>query len=142
MTYLHAAQGREGATSEAASGEWRVASGDNGTTDDQRPTTIDDSSLITRHSSLVTGISDATFTLPRASFTVITGRVGSGKTTLLRALLGLLPPQDGAVRWNGTTVGDPAAHFVPPRAAYTPQVPRLFSERLRDNILMLSLIHI
>ena len=40
------------------------------------------------------------------------------------------------MRWNGTTVGDPAAHFVPPRAAYTPQVPRLFSERLRDNILM------
>ena len=136
LTYLHAAQGREGATSEAASGEWRVASGDNGTTDDQRPTTIDDSSLITRHSSLVTGISDATFTLPRASFTVITGRVGSGKTTLLRALLGLLPPQEGDVRWNGTPVGDPAAHFVPPRAAYTPQVPRLFSQRLRDNILM------
>jgi ATP-binding cassette subfamily B protein len=82
------------------------------------------------------GIADATFTLPRGSFTVITGRVGSGKTTLLRALLGLLPPQGGAVRWNGATVNDPAAHFVPPRAAYTPQVPRLFSQPLRDNILM------
>jgi len=104
--------------------------------DDQRPTTNDHSSLVTRNSSLVTGISDATFTLPRASFTVITGRVGSGKTTLLRALLGLLPPQGGEVRWNGAVVGNPAAHFVPPRSAYTPQVPRLFSERLRDNILM------
>ena len=82
------------------------------------------------------GIANAAFTLPRGSFTVITGRVGSGKTTLLRALLGLLPPQGGAVRWNGVMVSDPAAHFAPPRAAYTPQVPRLFSQALRDNILM------
>ncbi|WP_374688197.1 ABC transporter ATP-binding protein [Promineifilum sp.] len=86
--------------------------------------------------STVSGIADATFTLPRGSFTVITGRVGSGKTTLLRALLGLLPPQAGEVCWNGRAVGDPAAHFVPPRSAYTPQVPRLFSESLRANILM------
>ena len=67
---------------------------------------------------------------------MITGRVGSGKTTLLRALLGLLPPQAGEVRWNGAPVSDPAGHFTPPRAAYTPQVPRLFSQPLRDNILM------
>jgi ATP-binding cassette subfamily B protein len=85
---------------------------------------------------LSTGIADITFTLSRGSFTVITGRVGSGKTTLLRALLGLLPPDGGEVRWNGAPVNDPGAFFVPPRSAYTPQVPRLFSEPLRDNILM------
>jgi len=62
--------------------------------------------------------------------------VGSGKTTLLRALLGLLPPDEGEVRWNGAAVGEPMTFFVPPRSAYTPQVPRLFSESLRDNILM------
>lgn len=33
-------------------------------------------------------------------------------------------------------IGDPADFFVPPRSAYTAQVPRLFSETLRDNILM------
>jgi ATP-binding cassette subfamily B protein len=85
---------------------------------------------------LPTGIDEVTFTLPRGSFTVITGRVGSGKTTLLRALLGLLPPDEGEVRWNGAPVADPSTFFVPPRSAYTPQVPRLFSESLRDNILM------
>lgn len=94
------------------------------------------SELVTRHSSLVAGVGDATFSLPRGSFTVITGRVGSGKTTLLRAILGLLPPQSGALRWNGEVVSDPAAFFTPPHAAYTPQVPRLFSEPLRDNILL------
>ena len=90
----------------------------------------------TRHSPPTTGIADVSFTLPRGSFTVITGRIGSGKTTLLRALLGLLPPSGGRVCWNGAPVADPATHFTPPRAAYTPQVPRLFSETLRGNILL------
>lgn len=70
------------------------------------------------------------------SFNVVTGRIGSGKTTLLRTLLGVLPVQQGKILWNGTEVEDPKTFFVPPRCAYTPQVPRLFSEALRDNILM------
>jgi ATP-binding cassette subfamily B protein len=82
------------------------------------------------------GIRDVSLSLERGTFTVITGRVGSGKTTLLRALLGLLPKQAGDIRWNGALVDDPAAFFVPPRSAYTSQVPVLFSETLRDNVLM------
>ena len=82
------------------------------------------------------GISDVSFSLNRGDFTVVTGRVGSGKTTLLRVLLGLLPSQAGQIRWNGEPVADPGTHFIPPRCAYTGQVPRLFSDSLRDNILM------
>lgn len=82
------------------------------------------------------GITEIQFTLPRGSFTVITGRIGSGKTTLLKALLGLLPAQGGQIWWNETVVDDPTTFFVPPRCAYTGQVPRLFSEPLRDNILL------
>jgi ATP-binding cassette subfamily B protein len=81
------------------------------------------------------GIRDVSFTLERGTVTVITGRIGSGKTTLLRALLGLLPA-GGETLWNSRRVADPTGFFAPPRAAYTPQVPRLFSESLRDNILM------
>src|SRR5690606_25308164 len=66
----------------------------------------------------------------------VTGRVGSGKTTLLRVLLGLLPKTSGEVRWNGVPVADPATFFVPPRSAYTAQVPRLFSDTLRENVLL------
>jgi ATP-binding cassette subfamily B protein len=51
-------------------------------------------------------------------------------------LLGLLPRDSGEIRWNGENVENPATFMVPPRAAYTPQVPRLFSDTLRDNILM------
>ncbi len=82
------------------------------------------------------GVRDIDLAVMRGSFTVITGRIGSGKTTLLRAILGLLPAQSGTVSWNGEVVEDPAAFFIPPRSAYTPQVPRLFSMRLRDNLLL------
>jgi ATP-binding cassette subfamily B protein len=82
------------------------------------------------------GIHQVDLVVPRASFTVVTGRIGSGKTTLLRAVLGLLPAREGVIRWNGRVVEHPAEFFVPPRSAYTPQVPRLFSLSLRDNLLL------
>ncbi|GAC1429206.1 MAG: ABC transporter ATP-binding protein [Chloroflexota bacterium] len=82
------------------------------------------------------GIQGVSCTLERGSFTVVTGRIGAGKTTFLYALLGLLPRERGEIRWNGTLVEDPAAFFVPPHSAFTPQVPRLFSDSLRDNILL------
>ncbi len=92
--------------------------------------------LNTEHLSLNTGIHNISFTLPRGSFTLITGRIGSGKTTLLKVLLGLLPPQSGEIWWNGERVSDPAAFMTPPRVAYTAQVPRLFSYTVRRNILL------
>jgi ATP-binding cassette subfamily B protein len=82
------------------------------------------------------GIHDIHLELLRGSFTVVTGRIGSGKTTFLKVLLGLLPAQQGLIYWNGEQVIDPKTFFVPPRCAYTGQVPRLFSESLKDNILL------
>jgi len=82
------------------------------------------------------GLHDVSFALSRGEFVVITGRIGSGKTTLLRALLGLLPADEGTITWNGKPVNEPARFFVPPRCAYTPQVPQLFSDTLASNIRM------
>ena len=82
------------------------------------------------------GIADIALRLRRGQFVVVTGRIGSGKTTFLRALLGLLPRDAGDIQWNGTAVADPSTFLVPPRAAYTAQVPRLFSRTLRDNLLL------
>jgi len=82
------------------------------------------------------GIENVSLTLRRGEFTVVTGRVGAGKTTLLRVLLGLLPRDAGEIRWNGEPALDPATFFIPPRCAYVPQVPRLFSDSLRANILL------
>lgn len=82
------------------------------------------------------GIERIDLLLEHGSFTVITGPIGSGKTTLVRTLLGLLPKDSGDVRWNGKPVEDPGSFFIPPRSAYTAQVPRLYSDTLRENILL------
>ncbi len=105
-------------------------------TDEHRLEDLEVSGLTYRYEENGRGIEDIDLRLKRGSFTVITGRIGSGKTTLLRALLGLLPKQSGEIRWNGKVVDDPAAFFIPPRSAYTAQVPLLFSESMKDNILM------
>lgn len=82
------------------------------------------------------GISEVGFDIERGSFTVITGRIGSGKTTLVRAILGLVKADSGRMWWNGMEIEEPDRFFVPPHSAYTPQVPKLFSMSLRDNLLM------
>jgi ATP-binding cassette subfamily B protein len=104
--------------------------------DRHRLETLRISGLTYRYPDTGRGIAGVDLVLERGTFTVITGRVGSGKTTLLRTVLGLLPLQSGEIRWNGERVDDPALFFVPPRSAYTSQIPLLFSDSLKDNILM------
>ena len=82
------------------------------------------------------GITGVNLSIQRGTLTVITGRVASGKTTLVQTLLGLLPKDSGEILWNGEAVTSPATFFVPPRSAYTPQVPHLFSDTLQENILL------
>jgi ATP-binding cassette subfamily B protein len=94
------------------------------------------SSLTFRFSNSTNGIQGINLELERGTLTVITGRIGSGKTTLLRTLLGLLPAEAGEVYWNGDLVRKPDQFLVPPRCAYTAQVPRLFSDTLKNNILL------
>jgi ABC-type multidrug transport system fused ATPase/permease subunit len=96
--------------------------------------TLDVRGLSYRYPETGGGVSGVDLRLGAGELLVITGQVGSGKTTLLRALQGLLPAQAGAIRWNGRLVDEPAAFFVPPQSAYTPQAPRLFSASLADNL--------
>ena len=101
-----------------------------------RLTKLEAKGLTYRHQNSGRTIEGINLSLARGSFTVITGRIGSGKTTLLRVLLGLLPKDAGEICWNGELVEKPKDFFVPPRSAYTPQVPRLFSETVKDNVLL------
>ncbi|GGH50377.1 HlyB/MsbA family ABC transporter [Paenibacillus silvae] len=82
------------------------------------------------------GVRDIDFEIQRGTLTVITGKVGSGKSTLVKTLLGLLPKQKGKVYWNDQLVDDQGDFFTSPRSSYTPQIPRLSSETIRENILM------
>jgi ATP-binding cassette subfamily B protein len=105
-------------------------------TDTDRLQALEATNLSYQYPGTDNGIEGIDLRLRRGTLTVVTGRVGSGKTTLLRTLLGLLPMDEGEIRWNDKVVQDPGAFFVPPRSAYTAQVPRLFSDSLRDNVLM------
>ena len=98
--------------------------------------TLDVQDLTYAYPSSQNGIQDISFTIARGTLTIITGRIGSGKTTLLRVLLGLLSRDSGDVLWNGKSVSEAGSFMVPPRVAYTSQVPRLFSDTLRSNILL------
>jgi ATP-binding cassette subfamily B protein len=92
--------------------------------------------LTVRHPQSHQGIEDVDLVVRRGELVVVTGPVGAGKSTLLRAVLGLVGAQAGTIRWNGAAMADPSTVMVPPRAAYLPQVPRLFSEPLADTVLL------
>jgi ATP-binding cassette subfamily B protein len=92
--------------------------------------------LTIRHGEEGRGVHNVDLRVERGSFTVITGAVGAGKTTLVRGLLGLLPARTGTILWNGQPVDDPGTFLIPNRAAYAGQVPRLFSDSLRENLLL------
>ncbi len=92
--------------------------------------------LTVRHAGSGRGIEDVDLVVRHGELVVVTGPVGAGKTTLLRALLGLVGADSGTIFWNGEPVADPSTVLVPPRSAYLPQVPRLFSEPLADTVLL------
>jgi len=105
-------------------------------TDSQRLETLEVRNLGYRYPETGRGITGVNLLIKRGTLTVITGRIGAGKTTLLQAMLGLLPKNEGELFWNGQPVAEPATFFVPPHSAYTAQVPHLFSDTLKENILL------
>lgn len=80
------------------------------------------------------GIRNVDLELGRGTFTVVTGRIGSGKSTLLKTVLGLLPVQEGVILWNGKVMERPDLFMTPPRVSYTPQIPKLASDTLLNNV--------
>jgi ATP-binding cassette, subfamily B, bacterial len=92
--------------------------------------------LTVEHDSSGHGVHGVDLEVRGGELVVVTGPVGAGKSTLLRGVLGLLEMSTGHIAWNGTDVDDPSTFMVPPRAAYLPQVPRLFSESLAETVLL------
>jgi ATP-binding cassette subfamily B protein len=107
-----------------------------GGTGDDRLRRLEVVGLTSRHPGSGRGIEGVSFSVEPGSLIAVTGRVGAGKTTLLRAVLGLVESQAGEVRWNGRPLRDRGGFLVPPRVAYTPQVPALLSGTVRENLLL------
>ena len=72
----------------------------------------------------------AHFEVPAPGVVALFGRSGCGKTTLVNLISGLLEPDEGSVRLNGTVLTDTAAGIAVPverrRIGYVFQDPRLF----------------
>ncbi|WP_346888220.1 ATP-binding cassette domain-containing protein [Clostridium sp. UBA1056] len=82
------------------------------------------------------GIKNINFTINQGEFVVFTGRIGAGKTTLIKSILGMLPMDDGKIYFNNEEVEKNSEKFVPPRVAYTSQNPNLFSDTIKNNVLL------
>ncbi len=73
--------------------------------------------------------------LPAHTTTAIMGPSGAGKSTLADVLMGLLTPDSGAVKVDGTEI-DPARRMAWRRSvAYVPQDVFLFHDSIRANLL-------
>ncbi|MWV45884.1 ATP-binding cassette domain-containing protein [Paenibacillus sp. HJL G12] len=77
-------------------------------------------------------LDDITLTVRKGEFVSIVGPSGSGKSTLFHIIGGLVKPDAGTVRMNGTDVTGEQGHI-----SYMPQQPALFPWRtIEDNVLL------
>ena len=79
-------------------------------------------------------LEDASFSLPKGSFAVITGPSGIGKSTLLKLLLGILRPEAGELYLQTGSGKLPLDRRTRRLFAYVPQGNLLFSGTIRENL--------
>ncbi|MCJ7549346.1 MAG: energy-coupling factor ABC transporter ATP-binding protein, partial [Anaerolineae bacterium] len=81
-------------------------------------------------------LTDVNLSLYPGQVTALLGRNGTGKSTLLKALVGLVPHQDGSVWLSGREISDVAVADICRDVAYLPQDPSalLFAETVLDEL--------
>lgn len=81
-------------------------------------------------------LENATFSLPRDSFSVVTGASGIGKSTLLKLLLGIFPQDAGSLYVATENAHVPLSAATRGLFSYVPQGNLLFSGTVRENLLL------
>jgi len=76
--------------------------------------------------------------LPTGKFTGLVGRNGAGKTTLMRSIMGILPPRNGSVHFDGVTLDTVPTHMrARAGIGYMPEDRRLVPNlSVQENVLM------
>ncbi len=74
--------------------------------------------------------------VPRDSITVLLGRNGAGKTTSLRTIMGMTPPHQGEVRFDGRSIARYSTHRIAQLGiGYVPEHRAIFKElSVRENL--------
>lgn len=80
-------------------------------------------------------LSDVTLHVPANSTTAIMGPSGAGKSSLADVVMGVLQPDSGALRVDGTTVTPGNRRGWMRSVAYVPQETYLFHDTIRNNLL-------
>lgn len=83
-------------------------------------------------------LENVSFTLPKGTFSAITGPSGIGKSTLLKLMLGIYRPQNGGLFAETGEEKTRLGRGTRGLFAYVPQGNFLFSGTLRENLLMIA----
>ncbi len=75
-------------------------------------------------------------TVPRGSITVLLGRNGAGKTTTLKSIMGITPPSEGSIIYNGKSLRGMKPHSIAQLGiGYVPEHRAIFKElSVRENL--------
>jgi len=79
-------------------------------------------------------IGDVSFRLVPGEVTAVIGPSGAGKSTLARTIAGAIPPDRGAVRFDGADRSDWDQDRLANYLGYLPQDPSLFAGTVKENI--------
>ncbi len=86
----------------------------------------------------VEAVRDVSFSVAAGSIFGLLGPNGAGKTTTMRMILGIYPPDAGAVRWHGA----PVDRVIRRRFGYLPEERGLYARmRVRDQIVYFGRLH-
>lgn len=73
-------------------------------------------------------------TMPKGSKTAIIGASGSGKTTLAQLIVGLYPPQEGEIAYDGYSIEEIGLERVRDNVFIVLQNPQLFNDTIARNL--------
>jgi ATP-binding cassette subfamily B protein len=75
------------------------------------------------------------FDLSKGETIAFVGPSGAGKTTLVKLLVGLYPPQEGSIRYNGLDASEIDPDELHAQIGFVTQDTQLFSGTIRENLL-------
>jgi len=83
-------------------------------------------------------LTDISFTVARGETIAFVGPSGAGKTTLVKLLVGLYPPKDGRILYNGLSSDEVDLDKLREQIGLVTQDAQLFSGTIRENLLFVN----
>jgi len=87
------------------------------------------------HKKVLDGVS---FTIEAFSSVAIMGATGSGKSSIVSLMARLVEPSEGVIRMDGVPLSDISKHSLRSQCSIVLQEPTLFSDSIRNNLLIAS----